>query len=124
MTTFAVFYNAQDLSSMAGSINNSSLSGTDRNEVNRYWNGGLSAWATAPFGVSPMDDPLDPINALTRRVVVSGQNVSRAGLIALLRRLAATYGVGFEWLSGLANDMEGPPGVPNNSGSWEPWPPA
>ncbi len=123
MTTFAIFYNSQDLSAMAGSVTNPGLSGPDRTEVNRYWNGGLKDWAAAPFGVSPLDDPNDPINALTKRIVVSGPQVSRTGLIALLRRLAATYGVGFEWLGGLANDMEGPPGVPNNSGSWEPWPP-
>lgn len=120
---FAIFYNSQDLAAIAGSVTNPGLSQTDKNEVNRYWNGGLRDWANAPFGVSPADSPNDPINAETRRVVVSGNNLTRAGLVALLRRLAATYGADFEWLQGLANDIEGPVPGQNNSGSWEPWPP-
>lgn len=124
MTTFAIFYNTQDLAATVGSITNPGLSGGDRNEVNRYWNGGLKDWATAPNGVSPADDPNDPINAQTKRVVITGNQVNRAGLIALMRRLAANYGPDFTWLQGLANDMEGPVPGQNNSGSWEPWPPA
>lgn len=123
MTTFALFYNTQDLAAIAGSLTNPGLSGQDRNEVNRYWNGGLNAWSSAPAGVSPMDDPNDPTNAATKMIVVSGNQVSRAGFVTLLRRLAATYGPDFEWLRGLSNDVEGPVPGGNNSGSWEPWPP-
>lgn len=128
MATFAIFYNFQDMSAMAGSVTNPGLSGADRNEVNRYWNAGLKDWSTAPLGVSPYDYPPtgdDPSNSDCRRIVVSGgNNVTRDGLIALLRRLAATYGQGFEWLRGLANDMEGPVPGQNCSGSWAPWPPS
>lgn len=128
MATFAIFYNFQDMSAMAGSITNPGLSGADKTDVNRYWNAGLRDWATAPLGVSPFDFPplgADPANTDCRRIVVSGgAQVTREGLIVLLRRLAATYGAGFEWLQGLANDIEGPVAGQNNSGSWAPWPPA
>lgn len=116
MAQWAIFYNAQDYASIAGSFNASVLSAADKNEAMRYWNGGLKDWANAPAGVSPCDDPFIPENAGIVRCVINVNNRTPEDFKALLRRLAETY-PSLEWLRGLANDLDG------CSGLWSPWPP-
>lgn len=114
---FAIFYELSDLSSIAGSVQSVSLSNTLRQRVKKYWDGGLSGWATAPLGVSPGDPP----NPLSHIVVVSGAALTLADFRQLLLDVAAALGGNqgpAQYLIALSADMGGA------SGAVEPWPPA
>ena len=120
VTTFAILYNREDLSAIAADATNPGLSNADRNEANRYWNAGIKNWSTAPIapvefrctttsgGTTTCDDDM-------RLLVVSGQNVSKAGLVALLRRIGSTY-PGAEYMDAIGDDVA--------RTAIEPWPPA
>lgn len=118
MSTFALYYNAQDLAAMAGSVQNPGLTSTEKTEANRYWNGGLKNWASAPFAVSSCDQANGIVDPLCQRVVVTVTNRTLADLRNFLYAIASKYGASFEWLQGLANDMAG------CSGAEDPFPPA
>jgi hypothetical protein len=116
VATFALFYNKQDLAAIAGTIQNPGLSAGERQEVNRYWQGGLNAWATAPYGCSPFDDPNDPNNAETCVIAMDVNQRTLTDFRNFLYTIAEKYGDSFTWLRAMANDMAG------NSGAVEPWP--
>jgi hypothetical protein len=119
VTTFAVLYNRQDLAAIAADATNPGLSSSDRNEANRYWNGGLRDWSTAP--VAPVEYRCVTNGSGTfcdddmRVVVVSGAQVSKAGLVTLLRRIGTTY-PGALYMQAIADDVA--------NTAVEPWPPA
>jgi len=112
---FAIFYELEDLSSIAGSITASSLPPHLRSTINKYWNGGVKDWATAPVGQSPADPP--GACTLCRTLVITYGNL--AEFRQLLRDVATALGTpSAMYLIALARDMEG------ESGAMEPWPPA
>ncbi len=120
---FAVFYNHQDLTAIAAEVgatlaNNYDqyLTVQERNSCKqtfqRAWTGGLNGWSTAP--IAPLDRQEG--DADTRIIVVSGQQVTKASLIAALNVIAAKV-PGAAYMGAIARDLAGP------SGCVEPWPP-
>lgn len=86
MSTFAIYYNLEDFSTLAGSVTNPGLTGADRALAAKFWNGGLKDWASAPLAKSKCDDPNLPSDA--RRCIINGGNNNMADLVALGRRIA------------------------------------
>jgi len=123
MTTFAIFYEKSDLSAIAGTVQSLGLSNTLKNQGRPYWNGGLKNWDTAPFGVSPTDDPASCPNCV--RVVMSGTG-TLAGFIQLLRDIATFWTAqgnptsATDYMTAIANGLSSPP-IGNNSSGVEPW---
>lgn len=109
---FAFFYEMEDLSALAGSLQAPALSNTLKNRARTFWNGGLKDWTAAPAGAAPGDAVNCP---LCRTLVIS------AGTLADFRQLC--YDVAdflgtdtSNYLRALADDMANP------SGAQEPWP--
>lgn len=108
---FAIFYELEDLSSLAGTLQSVSLPNTLKNRARPFWNNGLKDWATAPAGAAPGDVSCP----LCRTCVIT------SGTLAEFRQLcydvAAFLGAGpAQYLVALADDMAG------RSGAIEPWP--
>lgn len=112
---FAIFYELEDLSSIAGSIQASSLPQQMKGTINHYWQGGVKNWDTAPVGQSPSDPP-GACPACRTLVVTYG---TLAEFRQLLLDVAAALGTdAARYLIALSQDMGG------SSGAVEPWPPA
>lgn len=109
---FVVWYELVDLNVVAGAVNAGSgaISVADRNLAKKYWNGGVSGWATAPVGHHPNDQ-----NApLARQLVITFGNLTE--FRALLDRIADALGGDALYLHKLAEDMG------NWWGGQDPWP--
>jgi len=87
---FAIFFEPEDASQIAGSINAATLPVALRNEGRKYWNGGLKDWATAPVGAPPGDLACP----LCRTLVIDGPGLTLAAFIALCREVGAFIGSG------------------------------
>lgn len=112
---FAIFFEPEDASQIAGSINAQSLPTALKNEARKYWNGGLKNWATAPVGTFPGDELSCP---LCRTLVMDGPGLTLAGFITLCREVGAFIGSGTvagHYLEKLATEM-------TQTGR-DPWPP-
>lgn len=129
MTTFAIIYNREDLTAIAAEATNPGLTNAEKQIANRYWNGGVKDWATAPYAGDvnacvdiPFDPTGDPIYAgktITnlgnghwrvcdpdiRAVVVTGTQVSKAGLVTFLRQIGNKY-PGANYMLSIADDVE------------------
>lgn len=117
MARFAIFYNREDLTPIAAEMTNVNLSAQDRNTANRYWVAGVRDWASAPLAPVEqrcVDTPMGQMcDDDMRIVVIDGNQVSKAGLIALLRKVGNTY-PGARYMIAIADDME--------NTAIEPWP--
>lgn len=115
MTTFAIFYDINDLNAIAAAVNNPGLTPQERQEINRYWNAGLRDWQTAPTAPdaqactitknNPANNPLLTGYVFTdngdgtwklcdpniKVIVMSGSQVSKSGLINWLRTVGGKY---------------------------------
>lgn len=114
---FAIFYELSDLSAIAGSINDVNLPNTIRQRVKKYWDAGLSEWATAPFGQVPGSTSAP----LSRMIVISGSGLTLADFRQLLLDVATFFGGasgGAQYLITLSGDMAN-----GGDGAREPWPP-
>ena len=121
---FALFYNLADMAAVAANVEAAGvgtyaafLTNTERQRMQRCWNGGLSQWAVAPRGQAPCEQP-DP-NADARIVVVNpSPNVTLQQFRDILYKIAASAGAPPEtqYLKALADDMGG------CAGAVEPWP--
>ena len=112
---FAIFFEPEDASQIAGSVNAATLPTALRNEGRKYWNGGLKNWATAPVGAPPGDTSCP----LCRTLVMDGPGLTLAAFIALCQQIGAFIGSGTvagHYLEKLAVEMA-QTGV-------DPWPPA
>jgi len=129
MATFAIIYSRQDLTAIAAEATNPGLSSGERQTANRFWNGGLKAWASAPYAGDanacveiPFDPSGDPAYADKvvsdvgsgrwrvcdpdiRAVVISGPQVSKAGLVSFLRLIGGKY-AGALYMLAIADDVE------------------
>jgi hypothetical protein len=101
---FAIFYEPEDVSQIAGSVNAQTLPTALKNEARKYWNNGLKDWATAPVGTFPGDELSCP---LCRTVVIDGPGLTLAGFIQVCLDIAAFIGGDAgNYLTKLANDMQ------------------
>lgn len=91
---YAIFYNHQDLTAIAANVNatlandyDQFLTSQERNTCKqtfqRVWNGGLNGWSTAPLAGAL--DPNGGLGGDSTIIVVSGQQVSKADMLAALR---------------------------------------
>lgn len=114
--TFAVFYNDEDASTIAGALNRSDLTNAQRQTAQKYWNGGIKNWASGVVTLSPCDDPNVPFDG--KLIVITGPGLTKQGLADLLNSVAVNVGLPHPggYLTALANDVL-QCGV-------EPWPPA
>jgi len=103
---FAIYYNDEDASTLAGAVNRSDLTNAEKQTAGKIWNGGLKNWATAPLALSPCDDPnTNPVTS--HRVVVNAVGVTRQDLISLLNSIGARVGgANGGYLTTLALDVE------------------
>lgn len=140
MATFALFYNRSDVTAIVAEVSNPGLTAQEKQIANRYWNGGLKDWASAPQApqtppyacvITPIDPRpnLEPWKTVTpngdgtfticdpqmTNIVISGTQVSKAGLVTFLRQIGTKYLPGTAYLLGLADDIE--------NTAVEPWPP-
>ncbi len=129
MATFAIFYKPADVDAIAAWATNPNLSGGLRTYANRLWNAGLKDWSTAPQAaqttaeacvITPTDPRpnVDPVVIVTpqadgtflvcdptiRRIVISGQQVSKAQTVQWLRDVAASD-PGAIYMAALADDV-------------------
>lgn len=121
---FAIFYNLEDAAKIAANVEAAGagtygalLTNTERQRMQRCWNGGLSGWAVAPLGQAPCEQP-DP-NADSHVVVVNASpNVTLQQFRDILYKIAASAGAPpeMQYLRALADDMGG------CAGAVEPWP--
>lgn len=137
MTTFALFYQREDLTAIAAEATNPGLTPSERNYATRLWNGGLKDWAsapTAPDKYACVEIPFDPTgqpayanktitnlgngkwrvcdpNILV--VVVSGAQVSKQQTVDWCRLIGNKY-PGARYLENIGNDIE--------HEAVEPWP--
>lgn len=109
---FVVWYELIDLDIIAGAINANlgALPVADRNLAKKYWNGGVSGWATAPVGHNPADDNCP----LCRQLVITFGNLTE--FRGLLDRIADALGGDALYLHSLAEDMG------HSWGGQDPWP--
>lgn len=122
MARFAVFYNRSDLAAVAAEVQNISnaqgFTSQDKQTATRLWNGGLQAWSLAlpatgnrPNG-NPYQDSADPLDP-TLVLVLDGPQISKAQMIALMRKVCSVLPVGSQYMCAIADDME--------STAVEPW---
>lgn len=109
---FAIWYELVDLNIVGGAItaNAANISQADKNLARRYWQNGVSGWATAPGGHAPGDD----LCPLCRQLVISYGSLTE--FRALLDRIADALGGDALYLHSLAEDMGHP------WGGQDPWP--
>ena len=111
---FVIWYELSDLNQIGGSVQAgqtlAGLTNSDKQEARRYWQNGLSGWATAPTGHWSGDTNC----ASCRQLVISYGTL--AAFRALLDRIADTLGGDALYLHSLAADMGNP------WGAQEPWP--
>lgn len=144
---YAIFYNHQDLTAIAANVEATLANNYDqylttqqRNFVKqtfqRAWTGGLNAWSTSPFATEA--EQIGPYDPLTRKIVVSGAQVSLFDLIEALMILGSQYVrgsnnfepaptarvPGAEYMFAIAKDMHNGGNYVYNSAAREPWPPA
>lgn len=129
MATFAMFYTREDMTAIAAEVSNPGLTAQEKNIANRYWNGGIRDWASAPqapdaqacveIPFDPTGDPAYEGQVITnlgngrwrvcdpeiRVVVVSGSQVSKAGLVTFLRQIGNKY-PGALYMLAIADDIE------------------
>lgn len=100
---FAIFFEPEDASQIAGSVNAATLPVALRNEARKYWNAGLRDWATAPVGTFPGDEASCP---LCRILLIDGPGLTLAGFIALCREIGTFIGADAgHYLQALATEM-------------------
>jgi len=130
MATFALFYKRQDVTAIAAEVSNPGLTPQEKNTANRYWNGGLKDWSTAPqapqvdpYGCvtipfEPIPGEIDPDKTWTQNpdgtwlvcdptmliIVVSGAQVSKQGLVDFLRLIGNKY-PGALYMLAIADDV-------------------
>lgn len=119
---YAIFYNHQDLTAIAANINatlannyDPFLTTQERNSTKqtfqRAWNGGLNGWSTAPLAGA--QDPNGGLGGDSTIIVVSGQQVSKADLLAALRVIGNKV-PNAAYMLAIADDLVGT--------AIEPWP--
>lgn len=105
MSRFAIWYNDEDASKIAGAVSRSDLTTQERQYANRLWNAGLKDWATAPVTLSPCDDPTLPFDG--KQIVIDGAQVSKQDTINWLRSIGNRLGNDTgDYLLSLALDVE------------------
>lgn len=128
MTTFAIFYKREDMSKIAAEVQNPGLTSGERQTANRYWQGGINNWSTAPTApdqyacvnipFEPVPGQIDPSKTWTqnpdgtwkvcdpdmRLVVVSGNQVSKQGLVDFLRLIGNKY-PGATYMAAIGDDI-------------------
>lgn len=87
--SFAIFFEPEDVSQIAGSVNAQTLPTALKNEARKYWNAGLKDWATAPVGTFPGDEASCP---LCRTVIIDGPGLTLASFIALCKEIGTFIG--------------------------------
>ena len=105
--SFRIFYNVQDLTAIVAQTQNplAGLSNADKNLAKACYNGGISAWQTAPQG-QPPGDPFDPdCRVITVAATYQGQTVTLAQFIALLERMCAADPVNAQYMCAIASDL-------------------
>lgn len=98
---FAIWYELIDLDIVAGALqaNAANITQADKNLARRYWQGGISGWATAPVGHASGDDNCP----LCRQLVCTYGTLTE--FRALLDRIADALGGDALYLHSLAEDM-------------------
>lgn len=139
MATFALFYNRYDIAQIVAEVSNPGLTAQEKNIANRYWNGGIKDWSSAPQApqqepyacVTVPFDPRPNIEAqktVTAKgdgtflvcdpdmtiIVVSGAQVSKQGLVDFLNQIGTKY-PSASYMTGIAQDIA--------MNAVEPWPP-
>lgn len=105
--SFRIFYNVQDVTAIAAQVNQplAGLTAAEKNLAKACWNGGLSAWQTAPQG-QPPGDPFDPdCRVYTVNATFQGQPVTLAQFIALLERMCAVDPINAQYMCAIASDL-------------------
>lgn len=105
MTQFAIYFNMEDFSSLAGTARAAGLPNSLRSRVTPYWNGGLKDWASAPLAHAPGDDACSDC----RRLIINVNNGSLAEFRQLLLDIAAHFGTtdtAANYLVKLANELQ------------------
>lgn len=138
MTTFAIFYKPEDVDAIAAWATNPNLKAGLRTYANRLWNSGLKDWSTAPQAaqdtteacvITPIIPIVGPEHTVTplpdgrylvcdtsmKRIVISGQQVSKAQTVQWLRDVAASDPAAV-YMGALADDVQ--------NTAIEPYPPA
>lgn len=120
---FAIFYDTADATPLANQVNlpPSGLSSADRALARAIWNGGLSAWQSAPLSIRAGADPREIAAAAgdadCRTIVITATinkaPVHIADLIGLLQRVAVLAGANL-FMVNIANDLA--------ATAIEPWP--
>lgn len=103
---FAIFYNDEDAATIAGSLSRSDLTNAERQTAQKYWNGGIKDWATAPVARSACDtDPNVPFDG--KRIIINGPGLTKQGLADLLNSIAVHVGLPHPggYLQALAQDV-------------------
>lgn len=99
--SFAMLYNIEDATAIAAwAATTNGLTQQERQYAQRLWNGGMSAWATAPV-VAPAYQQGDPD---TRGIVIDGSQVSKQLTMDFLRSIAA-HVPGAAYMGAIADDM-------------------
>lgn len=98
---FAIWYELSDLNVVGGAItaNAAAIAQADKNLARKYWQGGVSGWATAPVGHAPGDN----MCPLCRQLVITYGTLTE--FRALLDRIADALGGDALYLHNLASDM-------------------
>lgn len=105
--SFRIFYNVQDMTAIVAQVQNplAGLGNADKTLARACWNGGISAWQTAPQG-QPPGDPFDPdCRVIAVDAKVGGQAVTLAQFIALLERMCAVDPINAQYMCAIASDL-------------------
>lgn len=104
MSTFKVWYVDEDANVISGNLNRSDLTQTEKTLAQKIWNGGMKNWASAPFGLSPCDDPNSPVTS--HEVTITASNVTLADFSTLLNSIGTRLGTAAGgYLTSLAADV-------------------
>lgn len=89
---FAIFYDDSDAQAIAGALTRADLTNAERQQAQKFWNGGLKDWQTAPFGLSPCADAsVAPANS-SRRLVISAVGLTKQDFVNLLNTIGTRVG--------------------------------
>ena len=110
---FALWYNRNDLSAIAGEILRDDLPPAQQAITDEAWLGGFQDWEVAPFAPEVKQEG----DADVRYVLVNYPNLSLDRFRSLLYWIA-DHDTDATYMRAIANDMGGGPGAT------EPWPPA